>query len=128
MGGRPNPRRAVRISYLHAKRMVLYRIADPGRGFKFAGFEHAAITHGEDPIETDCIRAKKRLRPDGFGLVLVKASVDELLYNEAQNEVVFVKYLDQGAQGREIRGASAIRQHRPVSWHAPDGRGCLVLW
>jgi hypothetical protein len=26
--------------------------------------------------------------------VLVKAKVDELLYNEAQNEVVFVKYLD----------------------------------
>jgi len=26
--------------------------------------------------------------------VLVQAKVDELLYNEAQNEVVFVKYLD----------------------------------
>ena len=93
-GGKLNPKRKVRISYLHAKRMVLYRIADPGPGFKFAGLDHAAITHGDSPIEHGAIREKKGLRPGGFGLVLVQAKVDELLYNEAQNEVVFVKYLD----------------------------------
>jgi anti-sigma regulatory factor (Ser/Thr protein kinase) len=35
------------------------------------------------------------LRPGGFGLVLIHAIADELLYNEQQNEVVFVKYLDK---------------------------------
>jgi len=93
-GGKLDPKRRVRISYLRAKRMLLYRIADPGPGFKFAGLDHAAITHGESPIEHGLIREKKGLRPGGFGLVLVQAKVDELLYNEAQNEVVFVKYLD----------------------------------
>jgi anti-sigma regulatory factor (Ser/Thr protein kinase) len=34
------------------------------------------------------------LRPGGFGLLMARQMVDELLYNEAQNEVVFVKYLD----------------------------------
>jgi hypothetical protein len=34
------------------------------------------------------------LRPGGFGLLLVSAKVDELIYNEARNDVVFVKYLD----------------------------------
>jgi CheY-like chemotaxis protein len=92
-GGKLNPKRKVRISYLRAKRMLLYRIADPGPGFKFADLDHAAITH-TDSIEHGLIREKKGLRPGGFGLVLVKAKVDELLYNEAQNEVVFVKYLD----------------------------------
>jgi two-component system, OmpR family, response regulator len=92
-GGKLNPKRKVRISYLRAKRMLLYRIADPGPGFKFADLDHAAITHA-DSIEHGLIREKKGLRPGGFGLVLVKAKVDELLYNEAQNEVVFVKYLD----------------------------------
>jgi len=92
-GGKLNPKRKVRISYLRAKRMLLYRIADPGPGFKFADLDHAAITH-DDSIEHGAIREKKGLRPGGFGLVLVKAKVDELLYNEAQNEVVFVKYLD----------------------------------
>ncbi len=93
-GGKLDPKRRVRISFLRAKRMLLYRIADPGPGFKFAGLDHAAITHGDSPIEHGLIREKKGLRPGGFGLVLVKAKVDELLYNEAQNEVVFVKYLD----------------------------------
>lgn len=93
-GGKLDPKRRVRISYLRAKRMVMYRIADPGPGFKFADLDHAAITHGDSPIEHGLIREQKGLRPGGFGLVLVKAKVDELLYNEAQNEVVFVKYLD----------------------------------
>jgi two-component system, OmpR family, response regulator len=93
-GGKLNPKRKVRISYLRAKRMLLYRITDPGPGFKFADLDHAAITHGDQPIAHEPIREKKGLRPGGFGLVLVKAKVDELLYNEAQNEVVFVKYLD----------------------------------
>lgn len=93
-GGKLNPRRRVRISYLRAKRMVLYRIADPGPGFKLADIQHAAIAHADEPMKHGEIRAEKGMRPGGFGLVMVKASVDELLYNEAQNEVVFVKYLD----------------------------------
>ena len=93
-GGKLNPRRRVRVSYLRAKRMVLFRIADPGRGFKLEDLDHAAIAHGDEPMHHGEIRAEKGLRPGGFGLVMVKASVDELLYNEAQNEVVFVKYLD----------------------------------
>jgi CheY-like chemotaxis protein len=94
-GGKLNPNRKVRISYLHAKRMLLYRIADPGPGFKFADLDHAAISHMPDaPTEHDEIRRQKGLRPGGFGLLLAQANVDELLYNEKQNEVVFVKYLD----------------------------------
>ena len=92
-GGKLNPKRRVRISFLRAKRMLLYRIADPGPGFKFDNLDHAAISHG-GPIEHGLIREQKGIRPGGFGLLLVKAKVDELLYNEAQNEVVFVKYLD----------------------------------
>ena len=33
-------------------------------------------------------------RIGSFGILMARAMVDELLYNEAQNEVVFVKYLD----------------------------------
>jgi two-component system, OmpR family, response regulator len=98
-GGKLNPKRKVRVSYLRAKRMLLYRIADPGPGFKFSDLEHAAISHTPDePTKHDQVRQEKGLRPGGFGLLLTQANVDELLYNEAQNEVVFVKYLDeQGA-------------------------------
>lgn len=94
-GGKLDAKRKVRISYLRAKRMLLYRIADPGPGFKLADLKHAAITYmPDDPTGHDAIRQQKGLRPGGFGLVLAQANVDELLYNEKQNEVVFVKYLD----------------------------------
>jgi anti-sigma regulatory factor (Ser/Thr protein kinase) len=93
-GGKLDPKSKVRISYLRAKRMVMYRIADPGPGFKLADLDHAAIAYGDEPMMHGDIRAEKGLRPGGFGLVMVKASVDELLYNERHNEVVFVKYLD----------------------------------
>jgi len=39
------------------------------------------------------IREEKGIRPGGFGIVSVRASVDELIYNEKRNEVVFIKYL-----------------------------------
>jgi DNA-binding response OmpR family regulator len=95
-GGKLDPNRKVRISYLRARRMLMYRIADPGPGFKFADLDHAAISHDADePIKHDKIREDKGLRPGGFGLLLTQANVDELLYNEKQNEVVFVKYLEE---------------------------------
>jgi hypothetical protein len=39
------------------------------------------------------VREDKGIRPGGFGLLMVRSSVDELVYNEKRNEVVFVKYL-----------------------------------
>jgi hypothetical protein len=40
------------------------------------------------------VREEKGMRAGGFGLALTRALVDDLLYNEAHNEVVFVKYLE----------------------------------
>jgi CheY-like chemotaxis protein/anti-sigma regulatory factor (Ser/Thr protein kinase) len=97
-GGKLDPSRTVRISCLRAKRMLLYRIADPGTGFNIEDLPHAAIGHPpEDPIAHMEVREAKGIRPGGFGLLTVRASVDELLYNEQRNEVVFVKYLDDGS-------------------------------
>jgi DNA-binding response OmpR family regulator len=93
-GGRLDPSRKVRVSYLRAKRMILYRIADPGPGFKIDQLPHAAIGQSsDDPILHMQVREEKGIRPGGFGLLMVKETVDELLYNEKRNEVVFVKYL-----------------------------------
>jgi CheY-like chemotaxis protein/anti-sigma regulatory factor (Ser/Thr protein kinase) len=94
-GGRLDPKQTVRIAYLRARRMLLYRIADPGKGFSFRDLTHAAVNNPpEDPMEHAAVREEKGLRPGGFGLLMTRQMVDELLYNEAHNEVVFVKYLD----------------------------------
>ena len=96
-GGRLDPARTVRISYLRARRMLLYRIADPGPGFSIDELPHAAIGGpADDPIAHMQVREEKGIRPGGFGLLMVRGSVDELLYNEKRNEVVFVKYLEDG--------------------------------
>jgi CheY-like chemotaxis protein/anti-sigma regulatory factor (Ser/Thr protein kinase) len=96
-GGGLDPTRKVRIAYLRARRMLMYRIADPGPGFKIEDLPHAAIGQPpEDPIAHMQVREEKGIRPGGFGLLTVRSSVDELLYNEQRNEVVFVKYLDEG--------------------------------
>jgi CheY-like chemotaxis protein/anti-sigma regulatory factor (Ser/Thr protein kinase) len=94
-GGKLDPKRTVRISYIRAKRLLLYRISDPGPGFKMEGLDHAAISHPDNPIEHMMIRESKGIRPGGFGILMVRAKVDELIYNEKQNEVVFIKYLDE---------------------------------
>ncbi len=94
-GGEFDPTRKVRVSYLRAQRMLLYRIADPGAGFRIEDLKHAAIGNpADDPIRHMQAREEKGLRPGGFGILLTKANVDEVIYNEAHNEVVLVKYLD----------------------------------
>jgi CheY-like chemotaxis protein/anti-sigma regulatory factor (Ser/Thr protein kinase) len=94
-GGKLDPARKVRISCLRARRMLLYRIADPGEGFDIERLSHAAISNPDtDPLHHATVREEKGLRPGGLGLVITRTLVDELIYNEARNEVVFIKYLD----------------------------------
>lgn len=94
-GGGLDPGRKVRIAYIRARRMLLYRIQDPGPGYNPSELPHAAINNDPDrPYEHMSVRSEKGLRPGGFGLLMARTMVDELVYNEAHNEVVFVKYLD----------------------------------
>ncbi len=94
-GGKLDPTRKVRISCIRTRRMLLYRIADPGEGFDFGRLSHAAISNPEDdPLQHALVREEKGLRPGGLGLKITRTLVDELVYNEKRNEVVFIKYLD----------------------------------
>ena len=93
-GGGLDSQRKVRIACLHTRRMLLYRIQDPGPGFRPDELPHAAISNEpHSPFAHAEIRAEKNLRPGGFGLLMTRSMVDDLIYNEAHNEVVFVKYL-----------------------------------
>ena len=93
-GGQLNPNRKVRIAYVRSSRMLLYRVADPGPGFTFKELSHAAVGQSaEDPFAHMTVREQLGIRPGGFGIALTRAIADELIYNEAQNEVIFIKYL-----------------------------------
>src|SRR5215472_6242953 len=93
-GGKLDPNRKVRIAYVRSSRMLLYRVADPGSGFSFENLAHAAVGQPEEqPIAHVAVRDELGIRPGGFGIAMTRAIADELLYNEAQNEVIFIKYL-----------------------------------
>jgi DNA-binding response OmpR family regulator len=97
-GGHMDPGSKVQITVLRTDHLLLYRISDPGSGFKPAEMEHAAIGNPPDlPDAHVDVREAKGLRPGGFGILMAQSLVDELVYNEAHNEVVLLKYLN----GRE---------------------------
>jgi DNA-binding response OmpR family regulator len=97
-GGKLDPQRKVRISCVRGKRMLLYRIADPGEGFDVDKLRHAAISNpADDPIQHAIVREEQGIRPGGLGLMMTRSLVDEVIYNERRNEVMLIKYLDNTA-------------------------------
>ena len=93
-GGGSDPDKTVTVTYVRGKRAVLYRVRDPGKGFSFQGLSHAAVANPLDsPLEHATVRENLGLRPGGFGIFMTRELVDELIYNEAGNEVLLIKYL-----------------------------------
>ncbi|MBI2680073.1 MAG: response regulator [Candidatus Solibacter usitatus] len=93
-GGSCNPGKKVRVAYVRTARAILYHVADPGPGFSFDRLPHAAISNPPDsPLGHHQVRSQLGIRPGGFGLLLTRSLVDEVIYNEAGNQVLVIKYL-----------------------------------
>ena len=93
-GGKSDPKKRVRASLLRTARSLIVHIADPGKGFSLDFLPHAAISNPADsPIRHVEVRAEAGKRPGGFGILMTRNLVDELLYNERGNAALFVKYL-----------------------------------
>lgn len=100
-GGQFKPDEYVEISYLHARHMVLCRVKDPGKGFSLDELRHAAFANPpDDPVRHMAHRDAQGLRPGGYGIMLARRMVDELIYNEKGNDVVLIKYLDPVPGGK----------------------------
>jgi CheY-like chemotaxis protein len=95
-GANFSPEQFVEISYLRTRRAVSCRIKDPGEGFRLDAVPHAAVANPtDDPLYHMAYREAKNLRPGGFGVLLTRNTIDELVYNEQGNEVVLIKYIDR---------------------------------
>jgi DNA-binding response OmpR family regulator len=93
-GGGNDPNVHVTVTYTRADRAILFRVRDPGPGFSFDRLRHAAVSNPADsPAEHAMMRAELGMRPGGFGILMTRALVDELLYNEKGNEALLIKYL-----------------------------------
>jgi CheY-like chemotaxis protein/anti-sigma regulatory factor (Ser/Thr protein kinase) len=93
-GGESDPNKRVQVTYVRTTRALIYLIQDPGKGFSFDAIAHAAIANPpNEPARHLEIRAEQGVRPGGFGILLTRNLVDELIYSEKGNEVLFIKYL-----------------------------------
>ncbi len=93
-GGKLDPTKHVEVYYVRLKRAIIYVIKDPGEGFDLAGLEHAAINNpSDDPFRHTSLREEMGLRAGGFGILMTRQLVDEMVYNERGNELLLIKYL-----------------------------------
>jgi two-component system, OmpR family, response regulator len=92
-GGRNDPDKKVTITYIRAEHALLYYVCDPGTGFSFQELAHAAVSNPADSVFNHAeVRQRLGLRPGGFGLLMTRQLVDEMIYNEEGNEVLLIKY------------------------------------
>jgi DNA-binding response OmpR family regulator len=99
-GGKNDPKQFVEVGYLRSPRIILYRIKDPGEGFSIESLYRddgaiAAFLNPEgDPLQHARVREEQGIRPGGFGILIARDMVDEMIFNEKHNEVILIKYLD----------------------------------
>lgn len=94
-GGKFDPTKHIEVSYVRTRRMILCKVKDPGTGFSLDELKHAALNNPPDqPFFHLTERENLGLRPGGFGILMTKKLVDDLIYNEKGNEVLLIKYLD----------------------------------
>jgi anti-sigma regulatory factor (Ser/Thr protein kinase) len=89
-----DPDKVVEVSAVRTARSMVYYVRDPGPGFRMEDLRHAAIANPpDDPIAHLPEREARGLRAGGFGILLAKRVVDEMIYSERGNEVILVKHV-----------------------------------
>jgi anti-sigma regulatory factor (Ser/Thr protein kinase)/DNA-binding NarL/FixJ family response regulator len=92
-GGRFDPDQVVEVTAVRTARTLVFYLRDPGPGFDLAAVTHAAVARPDDPLAVAEVREKEGLRPGGFGLLLARQIVDEMIFSERRNEVILIKHL-----------------------------------
>ncbi len=91
-----NPDKVIEVTAARTERAIVYHFRDPGDGFNRARIDHAAADHTPEAVMSSAIRrAEMGLRPGGFGMLIVRQIVDEVVYNERGNEVLLIKHLNK---------------------------------
>jgi anti-sigma regulatory factor (Ser/Thr protein kinase) len=93
-----NPEQVIEVTAIRTKRAMVFRVRDPGAGFRQESISHAANHSSPDPTAHLAQREEEGMRAGGYGLLLAAGTVDELIYNEIGNEAILIKYLDPPAE------------------------------
>jgi anti-sigma regulatory factor (Ser/Thr protein kinase)/CheY-like chemotaxis protein len=93
-GGGFDPELVVEVAAVRTRRTIVYYVRDPGAGFDPSRLPHAAPGDvREDPLAHVGRREQLGLRPGGFGLLLARKIIDEMILNERGNEVLLIKHI-----------------------------------
>ncbi|MBI4909945.1 MAG: ATP-binding protein [Acidobacteria bacterium] len=113
-GGGSDPRNKVTLTFARSARALYYYVRDPGPGFSFEKLAHAAVANPEEsPIEHVRVREEMGMRPGGYGLLMTRNLVDEMIHNEAGNEVLLIKYLPNANEDSKTAPRQQHNQPEP---------------
>jgi DNA-binding response OmpR family regulator len=93
-GAHFDPSHYVEVAFLRGRQVMICRVKDPGQGFSLEEIRHAAFNSAPGDLFSHIpVRQEQGLRPGGFGVMLAKKLVDEVIYGEKGNDVLLIKYL-----------------------------------
>jgi DNA-binding NarL/FixJ family response regulator len=108
-----NPRQMIEVTAVRTGRAFVFYVRDPGSGFRPEPLGTDRIANPTDGLIANLTddpsvakpaddlvalmrrREEEGLPPGGFGLLLARGTIDELLYNEIGNEALLIKYIDR---------------------------------
>jgi anti-sigma regulatory factor (Ser/Thr protein kinase)/CheY-like chemotaxis protein len=89
-----DPAKVIEVTAARTDRAIVYHFRDPGDGFNRADLAHAVASTNPDAVARSAARRfEQGLRPGGFGILIAREIVDELVFNERGNEVLLIKHL-----------------------------------
>ncbi len=89
-----DPGQVIEVTAARTDRAIVFHIRDPGNGFNREALAHAAKANDPDSVMSAMEnREAAGLRSGGFGMLIVRQVVDEMVYNERGNEVLLIKHL-----------------------------------
>jgi anti-sigma regulatory factor (Ser/Thr protein kinase)/ActR/RegA family two-component response regulator len=98
-GAHFDPSQYVEVAFARGRQVLICRVKDPGQGFSVEEIRHAAFNSPPGDLFSHIAeREEQGLRPGGFGVMLAKKLVDDVIYSEKGNDVLLIKYLPSSQQ------------------------------
>jgi anti-sigma regulatory factor (Ser/Thr protein kinase)/ActR/RegA family two-component response regulator len=94
-GAHNDPSKLIEVAAVRTARAFVFYVSDPGKGFRQDAIPHAAISYAPAYVTRHLeVRDAAGMRPGGYGMLLAKGIVDELIYSDVGNEVLLIKHMD----------------------------------
>jgi anti-sigma regulatory factor (Ser/Thr protein kinase) len=94
-GARFDPGKVVEVAAVRTARSIVFYVRDPGAGFRLGAIPHAAVSNPPDrPMVHLERREAEGMRPGGYGILVARNVVDEMMYSEVGNEVLLIKHMN----------------------------------